>query len=65
MIQRMHTESVHFGGFAVSPRVKEQLTSDFFTGIKPTNAKIPIGTFRCRTCGFLESYAREEFAEKW
>lgn len=22
---------------------------------------IPIGTFRCQDCGFLESYAREEF----
>jgi hypothetical protein len=23
--------------------------------------RIPIGTFRCRSCGYLESYAREEF----
>ena len=26
--------------------------------------KIPIGTFRCASCGYLESYAREEFAAK-
>ena len=25
---------------------------------------IPIGTFRCSACGFLESYARPEFAAK-
>ena len=25
---------------------------------------ISIGTFRCQTCGFLESYARKEFAAK-
>ena len=23
---------------------------------------IPVGTFRCEACGFLESYAHEEFA---
>ena len=23
---------------------------------------IPIGTFRCAACGFLEAYARDEFA---
>jgi hypothetical protein len=25
---------------------------------------IPIATFRCQSCGFLESYAREELAAK-
>lgn len=25
---------------------------------------IPIGTYRCPKCGFLESYAREEFLPK-
>ena len=31
------------------------------TGIK-TQERIPIGTFRCSVCGFLESYAAAEFA---
>ena len=33
-------------------------------GIKTPSAseQIPIGTFRCQSCGFLESYARQEFA---
>lgn len=25
---------------------------------------VPVGTFRCSACGFLESYARPEFAAK-
>ena len=29
-----------------------------------TEDVIPIATFRCQSCGFLESYAREEFAAK-
>ena len=33
-------------------------------GIKDAVSQIPIGTFRCQSCGFLESYAREEFAAK-
>jgi hypothetical protein len=38
----------------------------FWTGIKsiPENAVIPVGTFRCESCGFLESYARPEFAAR-
>ena len=35
-------------------------------GIKTPKAAecLSIGTFRCKTCGFLESYARDEFAMK-
>ena len=37
----------------------------FWTGIKADPEKcIPVGTFRCTVCGFLESYARPEFAPK-
>ena len=25
---------------------------------------VPVGTFRCSACGFLESYARDDFAAK-
>ncbi|MBI3201269.1 MAG: hypothetical protein HYZ29_06960 [Myxococcales bacterium] len=28
----------------------------------PDEELIPIGTFRCSSCGYLESYARDEFA---
>jgi hypothetical protein len=29
-----------------------------------TEKCIPVGVFRCSACGFLESYARPEFAAK-
>ena len=35
----------------------------FWTGTKLSGKLIiPIGTFRCDSCGYLESYARDEFA---
>ena len=30
----------------------------------PKEKCVPVGTFRCSVCGFLESYARPEFAAK-
>ena len=30
----------------------------------PAEKCIPVGTFRCSVCGFLESYAQPEFAAK-
>ncbi len=32
--------------------------------LQSNTERIPIATYRCQTCGFLESYAREEFAVK-
>ena len=37
----------------------------FGTGVPAPREKcLPVGTFRCSVCGFLESYARPEFAAK-
>lgn len=38
----------------------------FWTGVKLPEPKnqVPVGTFRCQSCGFLESYARADFAPK-
>ena len=37
----------------------------FWTGtLLPDSAPVPIGAFRCSGCGFLESYARHEFAPR-
>ena len=37
----------------------------FWTGTKlPEEQPIPIATYRCSSCGYLESYARKEFAAK-
>jgi hypothetical protein len=30
----------------------------------PAEKCVPVGTFRCSVCGFLESYARPEFEAK-
>jgi hypothetical protein len=30
----------------------------------PPDKSVPVGVFRCSACGFLESYARPEFAAK-
>ncbi len=37
----------------------------FWTGTKvPDKETLPIGTYRCSSCGYLESYARSEFGAK-
>jgi len=37
----------------------------FWTGVtSETETLIPIRTFRCVKCGYLESYARPEFQER-
>ena len=39
--------------------------SDFWTVTSvPEEKCVPVGTFRCSVCGFLESYAHPEFAAK-
>ena len=36
----------------------------FGTVLAPAEKCIPVGTFPCSVCGYLESYARPEFAAK-
>jgi hypothetical protein len=31
----------------------------FLTGIKRPSHTVPVMTFRCRSCGYLESYAKD------
>jgi Domain of unknown function (DUF6487) len=40
------------------------LQSGYAITLPRPNDQIPVGTYRCTTCGFLESYARKEFAVK-
>jgi hypothetical protein len=52
-----------YGARIVSQWVAGPPEKSFWFGTKlPDNSLIPIGTFRCTSCGFLESYARPEFA---
>lgn len=57
---------VTHGGRLVSHWVRGEPEKSFWVGTKlPSDAvQIPIGTFRCRSCGFLESYADLEFDAK-
>jgi hypothetical protein len=52
-----------YGARIVSQWAEGSPKKSFWAGTKlPEEKLIPIGTFRCKTCGFLESYAQEEFA---
>lgn len=51
------------GALLVSQWAKGPPTKSFWTKTKkPKDGMLPVGTFRCSGCGFLESYARPEFA---
>ncbi len=54
----------HQGGTRrVSSWVEGAPEKSFWHGTTvPAFTSVPIGTFRCTMCGFLESYARPEFA---
>ena len=54
-----------YGARIVSHWSAGQPRKSFWTGTKlPEEKQIPIGTFRCESCGFLESYALREFASQ-
>lgn len=36
----------------------------FFLGTQDPQKKIPLAAFRCRTCGYVEFFAREEFGSE-
>jgi len=59
-----HVLDTTYGGNLLSRWSPGPPKNYFWTGILNTFPKIPIGTFRCQSCGFLESYARKEFAAK-
>lgn len=51
-----------YGGRIVSQWAAGAPEKSFWFGTKlPAEKLIPIGTFRCASCGFLEEYARPEF----
>ena len=50
------------GASLVSQWAKGAPVKSFWYGAKRPDAQLPIGTFRCSSCGYLEAYARQEFA---
>jgi hypothetical protein len=54
---------ITYGGRLVSQWAAGAPAKSVWVGTKlPEEKLIPIGVFRCASCGFLESYARHEFA---
>ena len=52
-----------YGSIRVASWVKGPPKKAFWTGTKvDIGYELPIGTFRCSSCGFLESYAQRKFA---
>jgi hypothetical protein len=59
-------------GFSFESQGPRRIVSQWVEGVPektilhgtnaPKEKQIPIGMFRCTACGFLESYARPEFA---
>ena len=62
MAQGFVVDNTH-GGRVVSKWAEGAPVKSFWFGTKaPAEGVIPIGTYRCSSCGYLESYARQEFA---
>ena len=65
MLQGFIVDRAQGGSRRVSNWVEGAPERSFWHGTDvPVEKCIPIGTFRCSTCGFLESYARTEFGVK-
>jgi len=50
------------GARAVARWIAGAPRKSFWWGLKTSGGSLPIGVFRCARCGYLESYARAEFA---
>ena len=65
MVQGFIFDRADGGGRRVINWVEGAPQKAFWTVTKvPEENCVPVGTFRCSVCGFLESYARPEFAVK-
>ena len=52
------------GGANVSSWVEGAAQKAWYGTKAPEEKKLPVGAYRCSTCGFLEFYARDEFAPR-
>jgi len=54
-----------YGARAVSQWAAGAPVKSFWAGTRmPEEHFIPVGSYRCASCGYLELYARTEFAAK-
>jgi Domain of unknown function (DUF6487) len=61
MQQGFVVDNIH-GGRYVSHWAPGQPRNSLWSITKLPDGSLPVGAFRCRECGYLESYARGEFA---
>ena len=62
MVQGFVTEHLQAGAADVEAWAAGPPKASVWTGLKlPVLGRLPIATFRCESCGYLESYARKEF----
>lgn len=65
MLQGFTVDWAQGGQRRVTSWVEGTPEKSFWHGTSaPDDKGIPVGTFRCSGCGFLESYAQPEFAAK-
>jgi hypothetical protein len=64
MVQGFMPDYYAHSAIYVSSWVEGPPAKSFWTRTKVQGEGIPIGTFRCAVCGYLESYARAEFARQ-
>jgi hypothetical protein len=63
MVQGFLIDRGHANSARVSSWAEGAPERSFWSGTRVhADAVVPVGTFRCSNCGFLESYARPEFA---
>ena len=53
-----------YGGIAAGEWGPGAPKSSFWTGTKRPADTLPIGAFRCLSCGYLEFYAGEQFGSQ-
>jgi hypothetical protein len=65
MIQGFIVDRSQGGTRFVSSWVEGPPQKAFWSGTTASDANhVPVGTFRCSVCGFLESFARPDFGAK-
>ena len=65
MEQGFVLDTIHGARVVVTQWAAGAPLKSFWRGTKlPDEKLVPIGTYRCSSCGYLELYARQEFAAK-
>jgi hypothetical protein len=64
MILGFVADRFHFASVGTSHWIEGAPEHSFWTSIKKLEPALPIGTYKCRACGFLESYSSAEYKMK-